>query len=203
MSVPDAQPTDQQRPATSLSKPSPPDRGDEYQLMEAIVRQDPRALRTMYERYAPTVMALAQRIVGDAGEAEQLLIDVFWELWQRAARYDAARGSPFTYLMTLARSRSIDRRRSIDARGGPAAQLPVGEDAAPDGYSPVDAAMLGERRERVRTALATLEPAQRQVLECAYYEGLTHTQIARKLNKPLGTVKTYIRQAIGRLREKL
>jgi len=201
--VPDAQPTNQQHPAPDFSKPSAADRGDEYQLMEAIVRQDQRALRTMYDRYAPTVMALAQRIIGDAGEAEQLLIDVFWELWQRGARYDAARGSPFTYLMTLARSRSIDRRRSMDARGGAPPQLPPGQDAAHDGQSPVDAAMLGERRERVRTALATLDPAQRQVLECAYYEGLTHTQIAQKLNKPLGTVKTYIRQAIGRLREKL
>jgi RNA polymerase sigma-70 factor (ECF subfamily) len=193
-----------QSKARTSDSPSPlPAETDDYRLMQGVARADPGALRALYDRYSPTALAVARRIVGDAHEAEQLLVDVFWELWQRPDRYDANRGCPLTYLMTLTRSRAIDRRRSMtsrDARSVPAAPGP--DPPATDG-SPLDTALLAERRAQVRRALQDLDPQHRQAIECAYFDCLTHTQIAQRLNKPLGTIKTHIRQGLARLREKL
>lgn len=193
-------------PSQSKTQPRdssvPPNRPDDYLLMKGIAASDPGALRTLYERYSPTVLAVARRIIGDAQEAEQLLVDVFLEMWQRPDRYDAARGCPLTYLLTLTRSRAIDRRRSMSARGGgPAMAAPVGAERPATDGSPLQTVLLTERRAQVRRALEELDPQQRQAIECAYFDCLTHVQIAQKLNKPLGTIKTHIRLGLMRLRE--
>jgi RNA polymerase sigma-70 factor (ECF subfamily) len=171
-------------------------------LMAAVAAGDRAALSDLYDRYAPLVYAVCVRIVRDAGDAEDVLIDVFAELWERRDRYDLSRGSPLTYLTTLARSRSIDRLRSRSgvraAAADVAAAAPVA--AAPDAAGPV---VLAEQRARVRAALAGIDPEHRQCVELNFYDGLSHSQIAERLGKPLGTVKTYIRQALIRLRETL
>ena len=170
--------------------------------MDAVARGDRSALNALYARHAPLVLAVCRRVLGDADEADDVLVDVFFEVWSRADRYDSGRGSPTTYLMTLARSRSIDRRRSLAARpplkSDRAAEL---ADRPADAPGPVHAAATAELAQRVRILLAELDPDQRAAVECAFYEGLTHTEVAARLGRPLGTIKTAIRQGLIRLRD--
>lgn len=192
---------------------SPSGAADDYALMDAIaVERDPDALRAFYDKHASVVYAVCLRVLRDRHEAEDLLVEIFQELWDKSDRYDALRASPRTYLMTLTRSRAIDRKRRMIS--GAATVTTVAETGDLDdasqpatmssaNLSPVEATILTERRAIVIDALHQLEPAQRQAIECAYYDGLSHSEIAEKLNKPLGTVKTYIRQGLIRLRQAL
>lgn len=175
---------------------------DDFTLMESIAAGNAAALRALYDRHSGIVLSVCLRILRDRNAAEELLVDIFHELWERSDRYDPKRASPLTYLMTVTRSRAIDRQRArpkltpaaLDNSEG---QIPAAQE------SPVSDVVSGEQRSIVRRALARLEPSQRQAIECAYYDGLSHSQIAQKLDKPLGTVKTYIRQGLIRLRELL
>lgn len=179
---------------------------DDVATMAAVARGDREALSRLYDRYNRLVFTLCLRVVKDRGDAEDLLIEIFQELWTRSDRYDPTRGSPLTYLSTLARSRSIDRLRSRNKAAGTATLT-----LASVGDAPVDTGVrnpgatveLGEQRQRVTAALAKLDVAYRQAVELSFYDGLSHTEIAEKLNKPLGTVKTYIRQGLIRLRDSL
>ena len=173
---------------------------DDFPLMRSIAARDQAAFRLFYDRHSDLVYALCLRILRNRADAEELLVDVFWELWERAARYEEARGNPRTYLLTLARSRAIDRLR---ARRVATADIDHAEPAATTDSSddPVKSAISAESRLAIRQAIDRLDPQQRQAIECAYYEGLSHSEIADKLNKPLGTVKTYIRQGLIHLRE--
>ena len=174
---------------------------DDLTLMDAIAAGDRAALACLYDRHAPLLLAVCRRILNDADEADEVLIDVFYEVWARADRFDATRGNPLTYLVTLARSRSIDRRRSIGARPPLRSDRSAELAARPDGTDgPLVHSQMGEQAHRLRVALADLDPDQRTALECAFYEGLSHTEVAAKLGKPLGTVKTLIRQGLIRLR---
>jgi RNA polymerase sigma-70 factor (ECF subfamily) len=178
---------------------------DDFELMQRIADGDADALTTLYDRHSALVYAVGLRILGDRGAAEELLIDVFWEIWSRSDRYDRNRGAAVTYLLTLARSRAIDRRRSTahqDKTQSNFSDGPIGTMAARTA-NPSDQAMSDERSELVRTALQSLEPDQRQAVEMSFFDGLSHTQIAARLAKPLGTVKTYIRQGLIRLRDSL
>jgi RNA polymerase sigma-70 factor (ECF subfamily) len=177
---------------------------DDLALMKRISRRDPDALRALYDRHAGLVMGICLRIIRDRSEAEQLVIDIFAEIWERFERYEPSRGTPVTYLVTLARSRAIDRYRS--RRQNPTVSLEAistASDASDKSAGPVDSALAGERQSNVATALQSLEPHQRQAVELAFYEGLSHSEIAEKLKKPLGTVKTHIRQGLIRLRDVL
>ena len=135
-------------------------------------------------------------------DAEQLLTDVFFEIWNSRQRYDADRANPLTYLMRLTRSRAIDRLRRKPAPGGISLDPAEGIDV-PVASAPAAPAEAEEDRRRVATALSALDVEQRKVLECAYYEGLSHTQIAQRLDKPLGTVKSSIRLGLAHLRSLL
>lgn len=174
---------------------------DDISLMQAMAAGDASALSIFYDRHSPLVYATCVRMLNDRATADELLVDVFHELWQRASQYDVTRSNPVTYLLTLTRSRAIDRRRSMGKRSN--LKL-AGEDAASDKADPrptaADAVEINENAAIVRKALESLDPAQRRAIECAYYDGLSHTEIADLLNKPLGTVKTYIRQGLIRLR---
>ena len=162
----------------------------------------PEALEAIYDRYSPSILALCRRMLRDDSEAEEVLEQVLWELWSRADRYDASRGNPLSYLLLLARSRSLDR---IRARQRQASRVVVvgglGELerlAAGDGSdTPLDHTLLAERRTRVRAALESLDARQRQVIEMAFFDGLTHREISEHLGLPLGTVKTRIRRGLG------
>jgi RNA polymerase sigma-70 factor (ECF subfamily) len=177
---------------------------DDVVLMQRVASRDPDALRALYDRYARVILAICVRILRDRDESEQLLIDVFAEVWDRSDRYDVSRGTPITYLITLARSRAIDRVRakkkstplSLDA-----IPMPLASSDKSDG--PLDQTLAGERRVVVRQALGTLDENQRQAVELAFYDGLSHSEIAEKLHKPLGTIKTHIRQGLIRLRDNL
>lgn len=182
---------------------------DDFALMEGIAAGDRAALSAFYDRYSPHVLAVCLRILRDRSEAEEVMVDVFWEVWDRAERYNPSRGAPRTYLMTLTRSRAIDRRRS---RGLAAVSL----DASVMGLSSegqagraggsataLERAVAQEERDLVRRAVEQLDSAHRQVVEMSFFDGLSHSEIAETLHSPLGTVKTRVRQGLVRLRRAL
>jgi RNA polymerase sigma-70 factor (ECF subfamily) len=170
-------------------------------VIRAMAGGDRDAFARFYDRYAPLVFPFVLRIVRDRAEAADVLQDVFWEAWRRAAAYDPARGTPEAWLITRARTRAIDRVRAVRRRGETFV-APLDEAAASAPVPPGgDAAERAEDRQLVTSALARLPELQRQVIELAYYAGLTQTEIAERLEQPLGTVKTRIRLALARLRE--
>jgi RNA polymerase sigma-70 factor, ECF subfamily len=170
------------------------------QVVAALRRRDEGALAELYDRYGHTVYAVALRVTSDTGVAEEICLDAFWQLWQQVDRYDATQGSLLNWLLTMARSRAIDRVRARGARKRTLVDDPtdVSHVRRPD-----EVAELSQRRTLVRQAMETLSPDQRAALSLAYYEGLSHSQIAARLEEPLGTVKTRIRQAMGVLRRTL
>ena len=170
-------------------------------LLRAVARGDESALAAIYDRYRLILFGLILRILNDRQDAEDVLQEVFLQVWRRAGDFDEARGRAFTWLVTIARSRALDRLRAAGSRtrrAEEAAQEPADEvgDAALD-------ALNAEKSAMVRNALAELTEEQRKVLLLAYFEGLTQTEIAERLGDPLGTVKTRIRSGLIRLRELL
>lgn len=160
---------------------------------------DPHALQSISLRYGRMLTALAWRFLGDEADAEEVVADVLWQAWSESKAYDPARGSVTAWLVTLARSRAIDRLRAKKARQPRSAPEPAGEDP-PDPAVEVDEA---QRAQIVRTAVARLDSAERTALELAYFSDLSQSQIAERLGIPLGTVKTRIRGAMMKLREAL
>ena len=179
------------------------DRASDQQALERMASGDADALADLYDRHAARVYSLALRIVRDAGDAEDVVQEVFAQAWRQASRYTASRGAVTAWLLTLARSRAIDRLRARRAR--PEAQ---GADTAAtelaDLAPPVDWQYLSAEQIRlVRAALEQLPFLQRVAIELAYFDGLTHVEIAARLEEPLGTVKTRIRDGLIRLRDTL
>ncbi|MFS8084136.1 MAG: sigma-70 family RNA polymerase sigma factor [Acidobacteriota bacterium] len=169
--------------------------------MRAVARGDETALAAIYDRYRLILFGLILRILHDRQEAEDILQEAFLQVWRRAADFDEARGRAFTWLVTIARSRALDRLRALGSRAKIAdevAQSPRDDigDAAED-------ALKSEQGTIVRQALAELPEEQRRTLVLAYFEGLTQTEIAARLGDPLGTVKTRMRSGMNRLRELL
>jgi RNA polymerase sigma-70 factor (ECF subfamily) len=170
-------------------------------LIRRMADGDREACARFYDRYAPAVFAFVRRIVRDPADAADVLQEIFWETWQAAATYDPARGTPEAWLFTRARARAIDRVRSVRRRRETFV-APIDEQlAAAAGDPGGDAAERAEHRELVAGMLGRLPDAERQVIELAYYGGLTQTEIAERLKQPLGTVKTRIRLGLERLRE--
>jgi RNA polymerase sigma-70 factor (ECF subfamily) len=176
---------------------------DDLALMRAIVGRDRSALAALFDRHSPLVLAICRRVLRDADEAEEVLNDVFVEVWNKADRFDSERGNPVTYLVTLSRSRAIDRSRSRASRPKVTSDYTDAAAVSDPQATPFESTQLIERQIQVRKALSGLPPAQREIIECSFYEGLSHSEIAAKLHRPLGTVKTYIRQALIQLRESL
>lgn len=176
--------------------------GDQATLAR-MARGEGDAVAELYDRHARPIYSLALRILGDATEAEDIVQEVFSQAWKQAARYSVSRGAVGAWLLTLARSRAIDRLRAKRARpGGVSNERAAGQlvDASPL----VDSLVLSsEQVARVRAALDELPLLQRAAIELAYYEGLTHAEIADRLEQPLGTVKTRIRLAMLKLRDVL
>jgi len=157
----------------------------------------------LYDRHARPVYSLALRILQDQGEAEDIVQDVFSQAWRQAANYDPSRGAVAAWLFTLARSRAIDRLRARRARPEQAVDDRQAANVV-DPRVPADLQLLSaEQVGQVRAALEALPVLQRVAIELAYYEGLTHIEIAARLEQPLGTVKTRIRLALGKLRDVL
>ncbi len=169
-------------------------------LIRDIAGGDQQALGTLYDATSSIVYGLALRILGNPATAEEVTLDVYTQVWRQAAHYDDGRGTPSAWLIILTRSRAIDRLRSREYRPpGPEAMPPP-----PEAYkTPEEATALSERRRLVQAACAQLPPEQRQVLELAYFSGLSHQDIARQLDLPAGTVKTRIRLGMQKLRDLL
>ena len=165
----------------------------------AALADDPSALASLYDRHAPLVYGLARKILASTTDAEDLTQEVFVTLRQ-ASTFDPARGTLTAYLITLTRSRAIDRLRAHGRSRRLLEQWNVEPTRAPPAPSPLDALTLRERTEHVREALTTLPDSQRVVLELAYFGGLSQTEIATELDTPLGTVKTWARKGLLSLR---
>jgi RNA polymerase sigma-70 factor (ECF subfamily) len=162
-------------------------------LLRRLAAGDQTALGAFYDLYAGLANGLALRILRDTSEAEDVVQEVFVQVWRQAARFDTNRGSAEAWLCTITRTRALDRlRRRASRREEPADETPA---ATP--------APRTEEALAVRKALDGLSDSQRRALELAYYEGLTQTEIAARLGEPLGTIKTRIRTAMIRLREVL
>lgn len=170
-------------------------------MLERVAGKDPQALAELYDRTAPAALALAARILGDRSEAEDVLQAVFTKVWQEAGRYDATKGSPMAWLFSWVRNGAIDRLRRREALQRATTQSADRAPAAPDTHGGHDAS--AEERERLAKAVANLPADQRQVIELAYFDGLSQTQIAQRLGEPLGTVKTRVRLAMTKLRQAL
>jgi RNA polymerase sigma-70 factor, ECF subfamily len=169
-------------------------------LIRHMAEGDRTAFTSFYDRHARQVYPLILRIVRDQADAADVLQEVFWEAWQSAASYDPGRGSPEAWIFMRARTRAIDRVRAVRRRTETFV-APVDERIAPAAADPGgDAAERAEDRDLVLGALGRLPEAQREVIELAYYGGLTQTEIAERLKQPLGTVKTRIRLGLERLR---
>lgn len=172
-------------------------------IVQRMAGGDESALGALYDRWADAVNALALRIVRDPGEAEEVVESVFWQAWQQASRWSAERGSPGSWLLAIARSRSLDRLRSLRRRRDEQPADASVFDAVPAVGDPCAELEAAERATRVTAALGTLPDEQREVLELAYFEGLSQTEIAERLSLPLGTVKTRARLALRKLRDRL
>jgi RNA polymerase sigma-70 factor (ECF subfamily) len=175
-------------------------------LLASIVKGDEQAFSQLYDYSSTLLYTLAFRILGNQEEANELLQDVYLEVWRKVTRYDIGRGTPIAWLITLTRSRAIDRLRARSARGRNA-MMPLDEavasHAADLGPSPYETQADQELRITVGNALTSLPPAQQQAIELAYYEGLSHNEIAARLNQPLGTIKTRIKLGMSKLRDNL
>jgi RNA polymerase sigma-70 factor (ECF subfamily) len=175
----------------------------DWRLVQRVARRDESALGELYDRHARLLYSLALRIVRERTEAEDVLQEVFGQVWRQADRFDSTRGTVVGWLMTVTRSRAVDCLRRRRARP----EAPDGDRVATGMVDPSEGVDLQlvttEEGERVRAALAALADDQRVPLELAYYDGLSQSEIAATLGVPLGTVKTRMRQALKRLRDSL
>jgi len=172
------------------------------ELVRKLYSGDTDALAMLYDRYAPMVYTLALKMLHNAAEAEDLTQEAFVNFWQQQ-KYDPDRGSVGSYLATYTRSRALDRLRVGGGRRNIMKKVQRMTGATPRPPSPLEQAAQSERQQRLREALNHLSPAEREVLEIAYFEGLSQSQIAHRLGIPLGTVKTRSRQGLLRLRDHL
>ena len=175
-------------------------------LLALVAKGDQQAFSQLYDHSSTLLFTMAVRILGNREEAAELLQDVYLEVWRKVSRYDVGRGTPVAWLVTLTKSRAIDRLRARAARGYQATNsLEAGTamQVADPSPSPLETQADQELRLAVGAAVAGLPQAQQQAIELAYYEGLSHTEIAQRLNQPLGTVKTRIKLGMSKLRDGL
>jgi RNA polymerase sigma-70 factor (ECF subfamily) len=181
-------------------------RGDRV-LIARAADGDQQAIAALYDRYAATLYAVAYRVLGERADAEDVLIEVFAQVWREASRFEASRGSVAGWLTMIARSRALDlvraraRRERITAKA--AHQNPDAPAMGNRPVSPSDSYDMTERRRQVAAALEALSPPQRQAIELAFFEGLSQSEIAERLAEPLGTIKTRVRLGMQKLRESL
>ena|SRR5437899_313425 len=175
---------------------------DDGQLVERMQRRDPRALAELYDRYGRVVYSLILRVVRDVGIAEDLVQEAFLRVWNRVNGFDPQKGSIGPWLLAVARNRAIDYLRSSAGRERNAVEYE--ETEHPALFCDMEKDILSSDKARiVKSAIQKLSPNYRQVIELAYYEGLSQTEMAERMGQPLGTVKTWVRTALKNLRDEL
>lgn len=175
---------------------------EDRQFIQRMAAKDADALDAFYLRYHRVTFSLVLRIVGNRPDAEDVLTDVFWQVWQQSSRYDVSRGKPLAWLLTIARTRAIDSLRSSSRHQAKTDELEAGNDPSSPVKEP-DSFVLADTRRAVQGALASLPEQQKIALEMAYFQGMSHTEIASALGQPLGTVKDRIRTGMAHLRKTL
>jgi RNA polymerase sigma-70 factor (ECF subfamily) len=174
------------------------------QLLRRIAAQDREALAEFYDQTAAVLFSIAVRILGDTHEAEEVVQDVFVQIWNKAGTFDGALGVPFHWALGITRNRSIDRLRSRQRRTRLLESVAEETDIHPAAASAQSHFALSEEElTQVRSAVRSLPQEQRQAIEMAFFNGLTHQEIAGELNEPLGTVKARIRRGMLKLRDTL
>jgi len=175
---------------------------DDTSLVARMQRRDPNALAELYDRYGRVTFSLIIRIVRDAGTAEDLVQETFLRVWNRVHGFDAQKGSIGPWLLAVARNRAIDYLRSAGGRERNAVEFE--ETDHPALYCDMERELLtSDKVRRVKTAVEKLPPNHREVIELAYFEGLSQTEMAERMGQPLGTVKTWVRAALKTLRDEL
>ncbi|MCP3956350.1 MAG: sigma-70 family RNA polymerase sigma factor [bacterium] len=191
------------QPEADLEDTPEPPPLDDSDLLRRIADHDQSALAELYDRYSGLLLALSRRVVGDSSDAEEILQEVFLQVWNQAGRYDGSRSSVSTWLVLITRSRSIDRLRSRQVKDRTLTALKQekrDEHTSPVGVGSV---LLDQRRQRLRRVMQALPTEQRQVLELAFFRGMTQSEIAGSTGIPLGTVKTRTLLAMKKLRRSL
>ncbi len=181
------------------------DERTDIELVALIAREGDAAVRILFDRYSPIMLALSRKILSRPDEAEEVVNDAFMELFRKSGLYSAERGHVKSYLLILTRSRSLDRLRQ--RKSGPrreVARLDAQDESLLTANSrPTDRAEQSEEADRMRAVVDCLPPDERLAIESAYYGGLSHQEIAEKLGEPLGTVKGRIRRGLIRMRDHL
>ncbi len=177
-------------------------------LLQRIAARDTAALAELYDRHSRLLFSLILRIVRERGEAEEILQEAFFRVWTRAGMYDAQMGGPLPWMVRVARNCAIDRLRARRVRAAvntPAADLDSVEATVPDTsiQTPEDSVLIAERRQTLSDALAGLPGEQRQLIEAAFFDGYTHSELAQRFGLPVGTVKTRIRLGMLAMRKRL
>lgn len=178
---------------------------DDRECLRRLATGDGSGVAALYDRHAKSIYSLVLRILGDEGDAEDVVQEVFAQMWKQAPRYESGRGAVGAWLRVIARSRAIDRLRARRVRPDlrSIGSQALGEVAAVGVGDQVSALVTAEQAVMVRQALGDLPFLQRTALELAYYEGLSQSEIAERLEQPLGTIKTRIRQGLIKLRDVL
>ena len=184
-----------------------PQQQSDREMLALIVKGDQRAFSQLYDRLSKPLYSLAIRMLGDASEAQDALQEVFLQIWRRAASYDPEQSSVFSWAVLMTRSRVIDRLRRRDRRSRVIVastddeQADVGSTTASQDESAADTAGRNEEAMRARSSLNRLPAEQRQAIELAFFNDLTHQEIASQLGQPLGTIKARIRRGLLKLKE--
>ncbi len=172
------------------------------EIVTRLQRRDPRALAELYDRYGRLAYSLIVRVVRDGAIAEDLVQETFLRVWNRVQAFDAEKGAIGPWLLAIARNRAIDYLRSMSGPERDAVELD--EAAHPSLYAGIRQDLVASEHARlIKAALQKLSPPQREVIELAYFEGLTQTEMAERMGQPLGTVKTWVRAALKILRDEL
>ena len=177
----------------------------EIELLQRVAQGDRPSFETLYDRFSGVLFSVANRVLNNQEAAEDVLQDVFVQIWEKAPLYDPARGKPMTWAVTLTRNKAIDRLRSTVRRNRLQDDVQRESEtfAQFDDRSSFDALASGETKQLVRAAMQKLSPDQREAIELAFFSSLTQTEIAERLNEPLGTVKARIRRGMTKLRDVL
>ena len=186
----------------SVSPPLEPGAPSDLALMQAIQAEDPDALGQLYDRYNGILKALILRVVHNEAEADDLLQEIFMEIWNQAKNFSAQKGKPLGWMVTLARRRAIDGLRKKQAYARAEERLQNETEQQPDAWvhnATEEAIVLGDTRVLMRKVIAGLPPAQQQAIDLAFFQGMSQREIAAKTNTPLGTVKTRLELGLKKI----